>query len=221
MAAATNTRKNADYKIIIIGPSGSGKTCLMERFNTGHFAAKTTQTLGVSFILKEAYGMYLALWDTAGQEQYATLASFYARDAHAAIICYDITAKDSFRDLDKWYAYLDNAPANCQHILVGCKSDLVETSPASREVQATEGYERAQDKGSARFFECSSKTGHNIDTVFEALCETLRPGSTSNQGSAPSSVPTTPVRTMARSVSNDGIQLGTPRSLEQKSGGCC
>lgn len=112
-------RKAADFKVIIVGPPSAGKTCLIERFNSGNFDDRTHQTLGVSFVLKETYGMYLALWDTAGQERYAALSSFYARDAAAAIICYDITNGPAFGELDKWYAYLKNAPPTCRHILVG------------------------------------------------------------------------------------------------------
>ena len=37
------------------------------------------QTIGVSFVLKKAFGMHLALWDTAGQERYAALSRLYAR----------------------------------------------------------------------------------------------------------------------------------------------
>eukprot|EP00045_Choanoeca_perplexa_P000434 m.14501 g.14501 ORF g.14501 m.14501 type:complete len:215 (-) comp10296_c0_seq1:114-758(-) len=212
-------RKTADFKIIIVGPPSAGKTCLIERFNSGTFNSKTQETLGVSFVLKDAYGMYLALWDTAGQERYAALSSFYARDAAAALICYDVTDGQKFEELDKWYAYLNNAPKSCQHILVGCKSDLIEASPGARQVDAAKAYEVAQDKGSAKFLECSSKTGHNIEAVFQALCEVLRPGSTDGRSRTPPLALSNPPPDVP--LHTDAFQLTTTQSTKQPTGGCC
>ena len=46
----------------------------------------------------------VSLQDTAGQERFSGLSSFYCRDAKAAILAYDITSKDSFDAL----RYIDN-----------------------------------------------------------------------------------------------------------------
>jgi GTPase SAR1 family protein len=50
-----------DVKVVIIGDSGVGKTALMQRFVDNTFA-KTQQTLGVSFVVKEHRGVHLAIW---------------------------------------------------------------------------------------------------------------------------------------------------------------
>ena len=38
----------------------------------------------------------LSLWDTAGQEQFNSLAPIYYRDANGAILVYDISFRESF-----------------------------------------------------------------------------------------------------------------------------
>ena len=40
--------------------------------------------------------MMLALWDTAGQEKYNSLTPMYYREAHGALLVFDITDRDSF-----------------------------------------------------------------------------------------------------------------------------
>ena len=52
--------------------------------------------------LEEGKTIRLQLWDTAGQERFRSLIPSYIRDSHVAVICYDITNKKSFDNLDKW-----------------------------------------------------------------------------------------------------------------------
>ena len=44
----------------------------------------------------------LNLWDTAGQERYRCLVPSYLRDSAAAIVAYDITRTETFREASNW-----------------------------------------------------------------------------------------------------------------------
>ena len=76
------------------------------------------------------------LQDTAGQEQFARLTSFYARDAAAAVLAYDLTDRQSFEDIPKWYNYViesrrnNKEQADCVVILAGAPPGL--TSQAGK-----------------------------------------------------------------------------------------
>jgi GTPase SAR1 family protein len=87
------------------------------------------------------------LQDTAGQEQFARLTSFYARDAAAAVLAYDLTDRQSFEDIPKWYNYViesrrnNKEQADCVVILAGApqsgresrsKRNIPRNSPATR-----------------------------------------------------------------------------------------
>ena len=75
----------------------------------------------------------LILWDTAGQERFRQITRMYYRDIHAAILCFDITADDSFQACDFWLKDLkQNAPADFQLILCGTKGDLQEIREVER-----------------------------------------------------------------------------------------
>jgi Ras-related protein Rab-6A len=70
----------------------------------------------------------LNLWDTAGQERFKSLIPSYIKDSAVAIVCYDVTNKESFISVDKW---IEDAKAiredNVLLILVGNKADMDST----------------------------------------------------------------------------------------------
>lgn len=67
----------------------------------------------------------LNLWDTAGQERFKSLIPSYIKDSAVAIVCYDITSRDSFVSVEKW---VEDAKAIRENdvvlILVGNKADM-------------------------------------------------------------------------------------------------
>ena len=76
--------------------------------NIRYFDSKIVQnTVGIDFIAKNVTykdSMYrLQLWDTAGQERFRSLIPGYMRDAHCAVIVYDVTNKASYDNCKSWF----------------------------------------------------------------------------------------------------------------------
>ena len=44
----------------------------------------------------------LQIWDTAGQEQFRTLASVFYKGSDACVLVYDINNKSSFESIETW-----------------------------------------------------------------------------------------------------------------------
>ena len=67
----------------------------------------------------------LNLWDTAGQERFKSLIPSYIKDSAVAIVCYDVTSRDSFNSVEKW---IEDAKAlrddDVLLILAGNKADM-------------------------------------------------------------------------------------------------
>lgn len=107
--------------------------------------------------------------DTAGQERYKSLAPMYYRNAHCAIVVYDITEEDSLENAKAWIRELQrHADANITIALVGNKLDLEDR----RAVPTEDGAKYAESEG-LMFLETSAKTPTNIDKLFKDVANKL------------------------------------------------
>ncbi|KFZ06978.1 hypothetical protein V501_06882 [Pseudogymnoascus sp. VKM F-4519 (FW-2642)] len=133
----------------------------------------STATIGVDFKVKKlsvrGTSYRLNLLDTAGQERFRTLSNSYYRGAHGVILVYDISNRDSFLSMGRWFEEVQNnsMPGTITY-LVGSKLD----KGASRKVTASEGEALASIHG-AQFCEVSSKTRENVRKPFVEIVDTI------------------------------------------------
>eukprot|EP01126_Amoeba_proteus_P049909 TRINITY_DN585_c0_g1_i26.p1 TRINITY_DN585_c0_g1~~TRINITY_DN585_c0_g1_i26.p1 ORF type:complete len:140 (-),score=10.17 TRINITY_DN585_c0_g1_i26:309-728(-) len=106
------------------------------------------------------------MWDTAGQDRYRALAPMYYRNADAAVLVYDVTDPESFSALLSWHQELQKNVPNCILLLAGNKLDLTRHVPR-------DGPEEFAQSHECELIEVSSKTGENIDVLFNSLGRTL------------------------------------------------
>lgn len=67
----------------------------------------------------------LALWDTAGQEDYDRLRPLSYPDSHVILICFAVDSPDSLDNVqEKWISEVNHFCPGLPIILVGCKKDL-------------------------------------------------------------------------------------------------
>mmetsp|Transcript_22975 Transcript_22975/g.34246 ORF Transcript_22975/g.34246 Transcript_22975/m.34246 type:complete len:199 (+) Transcript_22975:617-1213(+) len=182
---SSNTR--VDLKVILLGHKAVGKTSMFNRYVYDEFG-KTAMTIGAYFAMKQCKvssgkTYNLAIWDTAGEEKFDSLTNFYCRNARAALVCYDLTSKQSFTGIQKWVDKVkQEADPNCAMLIVGNKLDLVEGSNSAREVTFQEVQKYAENLG-AKVIEVSAKSGKNISKIFQEVVETaLKRGGTSGGG---------------------------------------
>ena len=69
--------------------------------------------------------MKLQIWDTSGLEQYKGITTAYYKGTHGYFLVYDITDKQSFKDIENWLLEVEKfASEDVTKILVGNKCDL-------------------------------------------------------------------------------------------------
>ena len=158
------------FKILLIGPSGVGKSEIVGNYMNTDFKEDRKATVGVEFWAKEFQKdkdiIKLQIWDTAGLEKYAAIASAYYRGTKGCLVVYDIANKSSFDNIDEFinkFKKLNNDDDNVV-ILIGNKSDLENKRAITKE----EGKEKSK-KYNIDFFETSALNGDCIKEVFDRL----------------------------------------------------
>lgn len=91
-----------------------GKSSIVVRYADDEFSEVFLATIGVDFRFKsfplEGNKVKLQIWDTAGHERFRTITSSYYRGAHALMIVFDITDKQSFEDATNyWFAEINTS----------------------------------------------------------------------------------------------------------------
>ena len=158
------------YKVLLLGDSTVGKTCVLLKYTDKIFQDTHMMTIGLDYRLKtmklqNGQDVKLQIWDTAGQDRFHSLTRNYFKGAHGIILLYDITTQSSFDNVSKWIKQIkEDASEKVVIILVGNKIDLEH----KRAIPTEEGEKIAEDFGLI-FFECSAKTGKNINEAFNEL----------------------------------------------------
>lgn len=137
--------------------------------------------------------------------------STYYRGAFGALLVYDISSRDSFKNVEKWLSELrSHADDNIVVTLVGNKADLEQ----QREISTKEGQEVADRQGML-FMETSALSGNNVEsafhTLFQEICKKV-PQLTAGGAS--------PVGAKGKG----SVSLNDPKPVAgagKKKGGCC
>ncbi|KLO11982.1 ras-domain-containing protein [Schizopora paradoxa] len=163
-----------NVKLLLIGNSSVGKSSLLLRFSDEQWLPEdeATATIGVDFRVHklEVNGkkVKLSIWDTAGQERFRTITSSYYRGAQGIILVYDISNRETFDALPRWYTELETyVSSSVVKIVVGNKVD----KEFSRQVSTSEGRafaERMSGKD-ALFIETSAKTSQGVQEAFQEV----------------------------------------------------
>ena len=158
-------------KVVILGEPGVGKTSIISRYVTNQFSPVVISTTGASYstkILKidDENSIKFQIWDTAGQERFRSLAKIFYQNAVAVILVYDITVRETFEQLQKYWIkeIEENAPTDIILALAANKSDMYENEL----VGLNEGKELARQLN-AIFKSTSALNSKGIDDLFLSI----------------------------------------------------
>ena len=123
----------------------------------------------------------LALWDTAGQEEYDRLRPLSYPETDLIFVCFAIDCPNSLENvMDKWYPEVLHFCPYTPLVLVGLKSDLrfKKTCIDMLKTQGltpvtTEQGLAVSKKMKAQYMECSSKEMKGVDEIFEQALLTV------------------------------------------------
>jgi len=210
----SNPNNNSDqnyefiFKVLLLGNSNVGKSSLFLRFVDDIWNDTFVPTIGVDFKIKtfeiDSKKIKMQIWDTAGQERFKNIIASYYRGAHGILLLYDVTDKDSFKNLSNWLIEIEkNASKNVLKVLIGNKCDLEE----KRVISINQGKEFADTYG-LKYIETSAKKNLNVTEAFETLGRELMAASAEKK--------------IIKQKHNKKISVAKAKDLNiDKKGGCC
>lgn len=131
--------KDLSFKVVMLGDSSVGKTCLVNRFiKQSYFESEPTlaqdfksKVVQVSIDGKNV-PVRLQIWDTAGGEQYRSLAPIYFKGAQAFCLVYDSTADNALEALKYWFSQIKEVVnTKFATFVIAAKIDLSEREKVS------------------------------------------------------------------------------------------
>ena len=134
----------------------------------------------ITHIEHKGKSVELALWDTAGQEEYDRLRPLSYPETDLLFVCFAIDCPNSLENvLDKWYPEVLHFCPTTPIILCGLKSDL-RSKRTCIELLKTQGLtpvtqqqgKAVAQKMGAMYMECSSKEMSGVHEIFETAIDT-------------------------------------------------
>ena len=185
LTAGQNVR---EAKLVMLGSTTVGKSSIVTRLTRDMFNPESPSTIGAAFISKSVQvgdiTIKLQIWDTGGSERYRAMAPLYFQNADAAVIVYDITSKESFKDVEEWLKELrEKGPSSIIIALAGNKCDLL-----NRNVQSETASDFAERNKIPLFKETSALDGTNILELFTDIAKMLVNGVPNKEQSGGSGV---------------------------------
>jgi len=163
-----------NWKIMMLGDETSGKTSLATHYLSDIFPEDNNKLIiGVDFYYKttsynEHKGL-LSFWVFGDDKRFRFLLHQYCKGANGALFLYNITNPSSLDHLPDWTQLIRENAGDIPIMLVGTKVHLEEQRVVTRE----QGIKLTHIHKLSGFIEISSKSGQNVEHLFETMTEIL------------------------------------------------
>ncbi|UJR38077.1 hypothetical protein I4U23_030758 [Adineta vaga] len=178
MAVNRNSSIQKSRKLVVVGDGMCGKTCLLFAFKDDEFNADHVPTVFDTYVAEievDGKTVDLALFDTAGQEDFDRLRPLSYPDTNVILMCFSVDYPVSAGSIvEKWIPEVRHFCGKCPVILVACKIDLRTDSRTieklkthgERPISTEVGKQLATQIKADTYMECSAKTREGVQELF-------------------------------------------------------
>ena len=163
--------KSYKLKLVLGGSPTSGKNIVI---NTDE---DNGSPIGVSFksvecLVNEEDDYKFIVWDLKDRERFRFLFPVFCRGACAGLLCFDLSNKESFSDLNRWITLFKKNMEEFPIILIGTNANL-----ANREVSEDAIINLIANNEDLIYIEYTSllSVEENLEEIFKKLIKTLQP----------------------------------------------
>ena len=160
----------AFFKLIVCGDGGTGKTTYVKRHLTGDFEKRYIATVGVDvhpIVFHTSRGkICFNTWDTAGQERFGGLRDGYYIQGDCAIIMFEVTSRQTYRNVPNWHRDITRVCDNIPIVLVGNKVDAPDRQVKAKMIT----FHRRKN---LQYYDISAKSNYNFEKPFLWLARRL------------------------------------------------
>ncbi|XP_044257012.1 ras-like GTP-binding protein rhoA [Tribolium madens] len=165
-------------KIVVIGDGACGKTSLSVAFSQNEFPETHVPTVYDTYIKTinvDGQNVELAIWDTAGEEDYDRLRPLSYAKASVIIVCFTIDSPVSLDNVKKkWGPEVKHYCRKVPILLVANKLDLRNNKETIENLQRynmqpvkyVQGLKVSKKIGARGYIECSAKHMMGVHEVF-------------------------------------------------------
>ncbi|EFC41679.1 rho family small GTPase [Naegleria gruberi] len=166
-------------KCVVVGDGAVGKTALLIAYSSGCFPEDYVPTVFDNYNKNISYGdgiVSIALYDTAGQEDYDRLRPLSYPDTDVFLVCFSLENPNSLENCQsKWAEELKHYNPDTPIVLVGTKLDLKKDEEYIKKlkdkriepVTSEQGNEMKDRIKASGYIECSAKTMENLADAFD------------------------------------------------------
>jgi GTP-binding nuclear protein Ran len=160
----------AFFKLILVGDGGTGKTTFVKRHLTGDFEKRYIATVGVDVhpltFFTSRGKICFNCWDTAGQEKFGGLRDGYYIQGDCAIIMFEVTSRQTYRNVPNWHRDITRVCDNIPIVLVGNKVDAPDRQVKAKMIT----FHRRKN---LQYYDISAKSNYNFEKPFLWLARRL------------------------------------------------
>lgn len=159
-----------NLKLVVVGDGGVGKSCMLISYTTQAFPGEYVPTVFDNYsanVMVDGTPVALALWDTAGQEDYDRLRPLSYPCTDVFFVCFSITNRSSLENIEaKWLPEIHHYCPHIPIVLVACKIDLRHTSSRPGLITYDEGHTVAK-RNKLKYCETSALTHTGLKNCFD------------------------------------------------------
>jgi len=168
-----------NIKCVVVGDGAVGKTCLLISYAQNKFPRDYVPTVFDNYAVTVNVGgepYTLALFDTAGQEDYDRLRPLSYPQTNIFLVCYSVVMPTSYENVkQKWVPEIAHHAPGIPYILVGTQTDLRDdhltnqrlSDNRQRVIPSAQGQKLAKETKALCYVECSALTQSGIKNVFD------------------------------------------------------